>query len=131
MNGRRKRILTSLGSLSFATLLAEIAFKRQLDKDLQKEMQGAGEKRNSPSEKWNSPSPPCFARSLPPRGSREAADNFCLIVRKHDEARGSLGKMKKFESTSIVCLRRHFPRYRRFFRAFLSQEKKRKRGKQG
>lgn len=32
MNGRRKRILTSLGSLSFATLLAEIAFKRQLDK---------------------------------------------------------------------------------------------------
>ena len=42
----------------------------------------------------------------------------------------SLGKMKKFESTSIVCLRRHFPRYRRFFRAFLSQEKKRKRGKQ-
>ena len=36
------------------------------------------------------PSPPCFARSLPLRGSREAADNFCLIVRKHDEARGSL-----------------------------------------
>ena len=71
MNGRRKRILTSLGSLSFATLLAEIAFKRQLDKDLQKEMQGAGKKWNSPSEKWNSPSPPCFARSLPPRGSRE------------------------------------------------------------
>ena len=35
------------------------------------------------------PSPPCFARSLPPRGSREAADNFCLIVRRHDEARGS------------------------------------------
>ena len=35
------------------------------------------------------PSPPCFARSLPPRGSREAADNFCLIVRKHDETRGS------------------------------------------
>ncbi len=29
-------------------------------------------------------------RSLPPRGSREAADNFCFIVRKHDEARGSL-----------------------------------------
>ena len=29
-------------------------------------------------------------RSLPPRGSREAADNFCLIVHKHDEARGSL-----------------------------------------
>ena len=28
-------------------------------------------------------------RSLPPSGSREAADNFCLIVRKHDEARGS------------------------------------------
>ena len=35
------------------------------------------------------PSPPCFARSLPLRGSREAADNFCLIVRKHDETRGS------------------------------------------
>ena len=32
MNGRRKRILTSLGSLSFAILLAEIAFKWQLDK---------------------------------------------------------------------------------------------------
>ena len=38
MNGRRKRILTSLGSLSFATLpegeskRAEIAFKRQFDK---------------------------------------------------------------------------------------------------
>ena len=56
------------------------------------------------------PSSPCFARSFPPSGS--------------------LGKIKKFESTSIVCLRRHFPRYRRFFRAFLSQEKKRKRGKQ-
>ena len=27
----------------------------------------------------------------PPRGSREAADNFCLIVREHDKARGSLG----------------------------------------
>ena len=96
MNGRRKRILTSLGSLSFATLLAGIAFKRQLDKDLQKERQGAGEKWNSLSEKWNSPSPPCFARSLPPRGSREAADNFCLIVRKHDEARGSLGTRQGF-----------------------------------
>ena len=35
------------------------------------------------------PSSPCFARSLPLRGSREAADNFCLIVRKHDETRGS------------------------------------------
>ena len=41
------------------------------------------------------PSPPCFARSLPPRGSREAADNFCLIVRKHDEARGSLRMLPK------------------------------------
>ena len=50
---------------------------------------------------------------------------------KKSPPRGSLGKRKKFESTSIVCLRRHFPRYRRFFRAFLSQEKKRKRGKQG
>ncbi len=103
MNGRRKRILTSLGSLSFATLLAEIAFKRQLDKDLQKEMQGAGnkwnspaEKWNSPAEKWNSPSSPCFARSFPPRGSREAAEHFCLIVRKHDEARGSLDARQGF-----------------------------------
>ena len=42
------------------------------------------------------PSPPCFARSLPPRGSREAADNFCLIVRKHDEARGSLDEGKDY-----------------------------------
>ncbi len=25
------------------------------------------------------PSPPCFARSLPPRGSREEADNFMQI----------------------------------------------------
>ena len=73
----------------------------------------------------------CEQNFMQARGSREAADNFCLIVRKHDEARGSLGKRKKFESTSIVCLRRHFPRYRRFFRAFLSQKKKRKRGKQG
>ena len=31
-----------------------------------------------------------FALStFPPRGRHEAADNFCLIVRKHDEARGS------------------------------------------
>ena len=29
------------------------------------------------------------------RGSREAADNFCLIVRKHDEARGSLDVRKR------------------------------------
>ena len=35
-------------------------------------------------------------RASPPRGSREAADNFCLIVRKHDEARGSLDVMKGF-----------------------------------
>ena len=34
-------------------------------------------------------------RSLPPRGSREAADNFYLIVRKHDEARGSLFRRRK------------------------------------
>ena len=32
----------------------------------------------------------------PPRGSREAADNFCLIVRKHDEARGSLDARQGF-----------------------------------
>ena len=73
MNGRRKRILTSLGSLSFATLLAGIAFKRQLDKDLQKEMQGAGEK-------WNSPSPPCFARSLPPRGSLDVRKRLTIFA---------------------------------------------------
>ena len=43
------------------------------------------------------PSPPPLSRqSLPPRGSREAADNFCLIVRKHDEARGSLDVRKGF-----------------------------------
>ena len=30
------------------------------------------------------------------RGSREAADNFCLIVRKHDEARGSLDARQGF-----------------------------------
>ena len=118
MNGRRKRILTSLGSLSFATLPegeskraeiafkrqldkakpegeskgAEIAFKRQFDKDLQKEMQGAGEKWNSPSEKWNSPSPPCFARSLPPRGSHEVAEHFCrrkFCEQNFMQARGS------------------------------------------
>ena len=45
--------------------------------------------------KFGCPSPPCFARSLPPRGSREAADNFCLIVRKHDETRGSLKMLPK------------------------------------
>ena len=37
---------------------------------------------------FDCPSSPCFARSFPPRGSLE--------------------KMKKFESASIVCLRRHF-----------------------
>ena len=30
-----------------------------------------------PKENKLRPSPPCFARSLPLRGSREAADNFC------------------------------------------------------
>ena len=35
------------------------------------------------------------------RGSREAADNFCLIVRKHDEARGSLDVRQNFNLTSI------------------------------
>ena len=73
------------------------------------------------------------ADTFPPRGSRKAADHFCRkkwSSLNFFQARGRLGKRKKFESTSIVCLRRHFPRYRRFFRAFLSQEKKRKRGKQ-
>ena len=37
-----------------------------------------------------------FGKKSPPRGSREAADNFCLIVRKHDEARGSLGTRQGF-----------------------------------
>ena len=49
------------------------------------------------------PSPLCFARSLPPRGSREAADNFCLIVRKHDEARGSREAADNF----CLIVRRH------------------------
>ena len=31
----------------------------------------------------------------PLSGSREAADNFCLIVRKHDETRGSLDVRKR------------------------------------
>ena len=39
--------------------------------------------------KCKRPSSVNFVDSFPPRGSREAADNFCLIVRKHDEARGS------------------------------------------
>ena len=37
----------------------------------------------------------------PLRGSREAADNFCLIVRKHDETRGSLDVRQNFNLTSI------------------------------
>ena len=49
-----------------------------------------------PKENKLRPSPPCFARSLPPRGSLEAADNFCLIVRKHDETRGSLEAADNF-----------------------------------
>ena len=36
-----------------------------------------------------------------PRGSHEVADNFCLIVRKHDEARGSLDVRQNFNLTSI------------------------------
>ena len=36
--------------------------------------------------------------SSPPRGSRKAADNFCLIVRKHDETRGSLDVRKRLTS---------------------------------
>ena len=34
--------------------------------------------------------------------------------------------MKKFESTSIVCSRRHFPHYRRFFRFFSLKRKSEK-----
>ena len=34
--------------------------------------------------------------SFPPRGSREAADDFCLIVRRNDEARGSLDVRQGF-----------------------------------
>ena len=52
------------------------------------------------------PSPPPLSRqSLPPRGSREAADNFCLIVRKHDEARGSLDVRQNFKLTSLGAAR--------------------------
>ena len=47
MNGRCKRILTSLGSLSFATLLAEIAFKRQLDK-----AKPEGESKGAVAHRW-------------------------------------------------------------------------------
>ena len=35
-------------------------------------------------------------RASPQRGSRKAADHFCLIVRKHDETRGSLYVRKDF-----------------------------------
>nr|DAO69443.1 MAG TPA: hypothetical protein [Caudoviricetes sp.] len=106
MNGRRKRILTSLGSLSFAILLAEIAFKRQLDKakpegeskgaeischsacrDCMTAIRQGFTKGNARGKidngmallfkilnrKCSCPSSPCFARSFPPRGSREAA----------------------------------------------------------
>ena len=41
--------------------------------------------------------------SVEERGKHEVVDNFMQV-------RGRIGKMKKFESTSIVCLRRHFPR---------------------
>ncbi len=41
--------------------------------------------------------------SVEERGKNEAVDNFMQV-------RGRIGKMKKLESTSIVCLRRHFPR---------------------
>ena len=38
----------------------------------------------------------CEQNFMQARGSREAADNFCLIVRKHDEARGSLDEGKDY-----------------------------------
>ena len=44
--------------------------------------------------KCKRPSSVNFVDSFPPRGSREEADNFCLIVRKHDEARGRLDVRK-------------------------------------
>ena len=50
------------------------------------------------------PSPPCFARSLPLRGSREAADNFC---RKNEGSEFFSGKGKPMKQAL------------HFFRAFL------------
>ena len=82
------------------------------------------------------PSSPCFARSFPPRGSLDVRQGFTFLPKKMKFAefffrQGEAAKRQYENLSSIVCLRRHFPRYRRFFRAFLSQEKKRKRGKQG
>ena len=42
--------------------------------------------------KRNCPSPPPYRAEPPPKGKPwNKADNFCLIMRKHDKARGSLG----------------------------------------
>ena len=87
------------------------------------------------------------SRQLPRRGSRERGLSIkrlfdekmpdCCSAAPHHLAlqgaspQGEAAKRQYENLSSIVCLRRHFPRYRRFFRAFLSQEKKRKRGKQG
>ena len=56
------------------------------------------------------PSPVNEVDSFPPWGSREAADDFCLFVRKHDEARGSLGTRQEFETDLYrLAYARHFP----------------------
>ena len=39
-----------------------------------------------------------FAEFFSGKGKALKADNFCLIVRKHDEARGSLGTRQEFET---------------------------------
>ena len=63
---------------------------------------------------------------LPPKG-KACKD---LFSRQKPTASPTGKPRTRLAKTSIVCLRRHFPCYRRFFRTFLSQEKKRKRGKQ-
>ena len=83
MNGRRKRILTSLGSLSFATLpegeskRAEIAFKRQLDK-AKPEGESKEPVKNGTASLKNGTAPHHLALqgASPLSGSLEAADNF-------------------------------------------------------
>ena len=89
------------------------------------------------------------------RGSHEVAEHFCEFFRKKNEQGQGLKKRAEFKLTSLgalrhsprrgkqealrtllaeIALKRQFDkgsRYRRFFRAFLLQWKKRKRGKQG
>ena len=72
-------------------------------------MQGAGEKRNSLSEKWNSPSPPCFARSLPPRGSLDARQGFTFLPKKM-KALNFFQTRGRHAKTSSVGRSRQLPR---------------------